>query len=469
MLTATIGTLLSVTGGELLAGTPSVVFSGVEIDSRADVSGRLFVAFAGEQLDGHDFVADALRRGARGVLVSRPAESLSDALTLAGQHDAAIIRVDDPTKALQELARYYRARLRVHVVGITGSTGKTSTKDFLTAALSTQLRVDSSDGNRNNELGLPLTILSARANAEVLIVEMAMRGLGQINDLCSIAHPSMGLITNVGTSHIEILGSQDAIAEAKSELVKCLPADGTAFLNGDDAYSTALAQATHAKVVRYGLSEDCDVRAEDIRLDDLSQASFTLVTPLGTAQVSLPVPGRHNVYNALAAAAVATELGLEVGQIGDGLSHAVLTRMRMEVITTAGGVTVINDAYNANPVSMRAGVETLATMATARKRIAVLGDMAELGSLAELAHFQIGELVAELGLDQLLVVGPRAARIAEGAQAGGMAREHILRCQSAAEAAEMVVGLVAAGDTVLVKASRSMGLERVVEGIVSAL
>ncbi|MGV8082482.1 MAG: UDP-N-acetylmuramoyl-tripeptide--D-alanyl-D-alanine ligase [Coriobacteriia bacterium] len=469
MLTATIGTLLSATGGELLAGAHSTVFNGVEIDSRADVSGRLFVAFAGEHLDGHDFVADALRRGAHAVLVSRNTESLGDEIALAEETGAAIVRVDDPTKAVQELARYYRARLRLHVIGITGSTGKTSTKDFLAAVLSTRFKVDSSEGNRNNELGLPLTVLSTRPNADVLIVEMAMRGLGQIRDLCSIAHPSMGLITNVGSSHIEVLGSQDAIAEAKSELIKCLPEDGTAFLNGDDAYSEALAQTTDAKVVRYGLSASCDVRAEAIELDELSRPSFTLITPAGSAAVSLPVSGRHNVYNALAAAAVAIELGLDPSTIAEGLASAALTRMRMEVMTTAGGITVINDAYNASPASMRAAVETLALMATDGQRIAVLGDMAELGSLAELAHFEIGELVAELGLDALVTVGPRAARIAAGAQAAGMPKDRIVKCETAPQAAEEVTRSIEAGDAVLVKASRVMGLERVVEGIVSAL
>jgi len=327
--------------------------------------------------------------------------------------------------------------------------------------------VVSTEGNSNNELGVPLTILRASMDTDVLVVEMGMRGLGQIADLCAIARPTLGLITNVGTSHIEILGSQDAVASAKGELVAALPSTGCAFLNGDDATSATIAKLSAAPVIRWGLSPECDVTARDILLDQESRPSFDVVFARGTVRVTLPVPGRHNVYNALAAAALALHLGVEPEVIAAGLSAASLSAMRMQVFTAASGITVINDAYNANPVSMRAAIETLAEMHADGRRIAVLGDMAELGSLTEVAHFRMGEQVARLPIDALVTVGPRAMRIAQGARAEGMDPEAVRACTDVVEAIEVLDDLLEPGDVVLVKASRVMGLEAVCEGIVN--
>lgn len=467
MLIISVETISAVTEATILSGEPDAMASDLVIDSRHSTPGAVFVAMPGARVDGHDFCLVALERGARVLLVTKPAEELTDVITAAQERDAAVLRVDDALAAVQALASHHRSRLHCDVVGITGSTGKTTTKDFVDAVLSQSMRVVSTEGNSNNELGVPLTVLRAGMDTDVLVVEMGMRGLGQIATLCEIARPNLGLITNVGTSHIEILGSQDAVAAAKSELISALPEGGCAFLNGDDVTSDAIAFLSAAPVVRWGLSPACDVIAGDIALDAESRPSFDLRSPQGSVRVELPVPGRHNVYNALAAAAIALHLGMSPKVIATGLSAASLSAMRMQMFTSAAGVTVINDAYNANPVSMRAAIETLAELHTDGQRIAVLGDMAELGSLTEVAHFRIGEQVARLPIDTLVTVGPRAQRIAQGAKAEGMAADAVRACAHVAEAVEVLDDLLAPGDVVLVKASRVMGLEAVCEGIVN--
>ena len=465
----TAETMLSVTGATLLCGPTEAMVSDVVVDSRLVRPGCAFVALPGVRADGHDFCLSALQDGARVLVVTRSAEEISAVLLEAGDRHVTVVQVEDALKAIQDLAAYHRSRLSCEVVGITGSTGKTTTKDFVTAALSQTLRVVSTQGNSNNELGVPLTILRAEPDTDVLVVEMGMRGVGQIAELCAMARPTLGLVTNVGTSHIELLGTQDAVASAKGELIRALPADGCAFLNGDDAYSDVLAEWSIAPVVRWGLSAACDVSARDVEIDAEGRPSFDLMSPQGSARVCLPVPGRHNVYNALAAAALALHLGVTPLAVAQGLGSAPVSAMRMQVFTSASGVTVINDAYNANPVSMRAAIETLAEMHTEGRRIAVLGDMAELGSLTEVAHFRIGEQLAALPIDVLIAVGSRAERIAQGARAAGMPQEAVTACPDALGAVELLDGILAPGDVVLVKASRVMGLEVVSEGIVNPL
>ncbi len=467
MLRATVETVAEITGAEVLLGSPDTSVNGLAVDSREVEPGCIFAALPGATTDGHVFIEDALRAGARLVLVTRGAEEFADAVVLAAQRNASVLQVEDSLAAVQALASWHRSRLRCAVIGVTGSTGKTTTKDFLAAVLGTSMRVVSTAGNRNNQLGVPLTVFSAGSDTDALIVEMGMRGLGQIEELCTIARPHFGLVTNVGTSHIELLGSQEAVATAKGELVKCVPHDGAVFLNGDDDFSGVLAAEAIAPVTYYGLGEKCTVHAENIELDAESKPSFDMVTPQGSVRVALPVPGRHNVYNALAAASVGLRLAVSLDMVAEGLAHAATQSMRMESITAASGVLVINDAYNANPSSMAAAVETLAEVQTAGKRVAVLGDMAELGSLTELAHFRIGEQVALAAIDVLVTVGQKARRIADGAKAKGMSPDAVRPCETADEAVEVLDDLLAAGDAVLVKASRVMGLEAVVDGIVT--
>ncbi len=467
VLRATVGTLVRVTGGKLIGGNRQTVVSGLTIDSRMVPPGAAFVALLGEHSDGHDHLYDAVLAGAHALVVTLGPDELSTLLQQPQMEGVSVIRVADGAQALRDLAAWHRTRLTCPVIGITGSTGKTTTKDMLRSVLERDRRVVATEGNRNNELGVPLTVLSADPLTEALIVEMGMRGLGQIAELAAIVRPSFGLVTNVGTSHIELLDTEESVADAKSELIASLPPDGLAFLNGDDAYSDRIEKVSRARVRRYGLSEWCDVRAEDISLDDESRASFTLLSNGDRFEISLSVPGRHNVYNALAAAAIALELGVAETDIAEGLADVHLTAMRMQMFETATGLTVINDAYNANPVSMRAAIETLLDMRAPARRVAVLGDMAELGSLTELAHFQLGELVGRRGVDVLVTVGQRSARIGEGARVGGMPPENVRVCATVEEAGEVLDDVLQPGDIVLVKASRVMGLERIVEGLVT--
>ncbi|TLM98705.1 MAG: UDP-N-acetylmuramoyl-tripeptide--D-alanyl-D-alanine ligase, partial [Actinobacteria bacterium] len=281
MLRASVDTIVRVTGGELVFGDLESFATDLTLDSRTATPGCVFVALPGEHVDGHDFLRQALEGGARVLVVTRDRDELASALTIALQRGASVVRVPDAVAAVQGLATWHRSRLLCPVIGVTGSTGKTTTKDFIEAVLSTSLRVVSTQGNKNNELGVPLTVLRAGSNTDVLVVEMGMRGLGQIAHLCEVARPTMGLVTNVGTSHVEILGTQDAIATAKGELVRAIPGDGAVFLNGDDQFTGILSALAAARVTRYGLTEACEVRAESIVLAPDSRASFSLVTVQG--------------------------------------------------------------------------------------------------------------------------------------------------------------------------------------------
>ena len=465
MLRASVDTLAQVTGGIVVRGAGTVTVNGVAVDSREVTPGCLYVAFIGEHADGNDFVGEALTAGARAALVTRWDEAMETAVIEARRPEAAIIRVSDPLAAVSALASWHRSRSDRPVIGITGSTGKTTTKDFIASALATKLKVVATRGNRNNELGVPLTLLEMGPDTDVVVVEMGMRGPGQIAALCRIARPTAALVTNVGMTHIEVLGSQEAIVDAKAEIVRCVGGAGRVFLNGDDVHSARLAEQAQAPVVTYGTEPGDDVRAVGLTVGEDGLPSFTLQAAGETAEVTLPIPGRHNAYNAAAAAAVALYLGLSLKDIAEGLAVARTTGMRMQVFSSASGVTVINDAYNASPTSMRAALATLRDMPTEGRRIAVLGDMAELGSLSELAHFGLGEIVPEHA-DILVTVGVCALRIAEGARAEGMPAESVRPCVTVEEAGEVLDDLLAPGDLVLVKASRVMQLERVVEGII---
>ncbi len=466
MLTLSVQTMLEVTAGELLAGPTSTMVNGCAIDSRSVEPGAVFVAFEGVRADGHDFIAGALAEGARAVIVTRADDQVHAAFRSAARAETALVLVKDARSALEAVSSWHRDRLMCPVIGVTGSTGKTTTKDFLRSVLATSLKVVATKENRNNELGVPLTLMDAGVETEALVVEMAMRGRGQIAHLCQVARPTHGLVTNVGVSHIELLGSEAAIASAKGELVRAIPQSGRVFLNGDDGWTGVLAESAEAPIVRYGLGEAADVRAEDVTVAVDGTPAFSLVFAGTSIDVKLPVPGRHNVYNALAASAVALHLGLSLAEVAAGLEGATFSKWRMESFQSASGLTVINDAYNANPTSMRAAIAALGDVPTKGRRIAVLGDMAELGSLAELAHFQLGGEIADSSVDILVTVGERGRRIAEGALAAGMHVDSVRPCATAEEASEVLDDETEPGDTVLVKASRVMGLEVVVEGMI---
>jgi UDP-N-acetylmuramoyl-tripeptide--D-alanyl-D-alanine ligase len=467
VIALTVAELAEVTGGRVLSGPDTGFVTGIAVDSREVVAGFGFVAFPGENADGHAFVADAVARGARAVVVTTEDEAVVRTVEETRHGDVAVVHVDDALTAVQALASWHRGRLNCPVVAITGSSGKTTTKDLVRSVLARKFDVTATEGNRNNELGVPLTLLAAGPACGVVVVEMAMRGTGQIAALCAIARPTVGIVTNVGQTHIELLGSEAAIAGAKGELVEAVPETGRVFLNGDDAWSRNLAERSVAAVTYYGMGDTVDVRAADLVVDEEGRPSFTLETAQGSVPVSVAIPGRHNAYNGAAAAAVGLYLGLSFSEVAEGLEEARTSGMRMEVFESAGGVTVVNDAYNANPTSMRAALRTLADMATEGRRVAVLGDMMELGSLTELAHFRLGEYVASLGLGGLVTIGEQAVRIGEGAKAEGMPPDAVHNFPDAEAAVAALDTYLSSGDVVLVKASRSMGLERIVEGIIT--
>jgi len=431
---------------------------GVNIDSRSVRRGDLFVAIPGSRADGHHFVGDAFERGAAGALVARAPEP--------GPPAGPLIRVADTVAALGAMAAAERQTITADVIGVTGSTGKTSTKDLIESVLRTARPTAASPASFNNEVGLPLTLLWAPEGVEAIVCEMGARGSGHIRFLCAVARPNVGVITNVGVAHMELFGSREAIADAKAELVESLPPDGLAVVNADDPVARGFRARTAARTLTYGRSESADVRAERVTLDDRARATFDLVTPDGTARVGLRVVGEHMVPNALAAAAVGWSSGLSAGGIAEALADARVSGGRMEVVEAADGVTVLNDAYNANPTSAAAALEAAHHTAGGRRSVAVLGEMAELGPIALEEHELLGERLAGLGFDVLIAVGPWGKAIAAGAERAGLAADRAVVADDVAAAVTAAEAVVHPGDVVLVKASRAVGLDRVADALV---
>lgn len=441
--------IVRVTGGRLLRGEPGGLVSGVSVDSRQVLPGDLFVALRGRRVDAHDFVPAALEAGAAAALVERDVPGT----------DGVLIAVEDAVAALGRLAAFHRDRFAVRVVGVTGSVGKTTTKDLIAAVLSTRFRVLASAANLNTEIGLPLTLFRLRPEHQVAVLEMAMRGPGQIRYLCGLARPDVGVLTVIGESHIELLGSVENIARAKGELLEELPADGFAVLNAADPWQRRLAAATPAGVVWYGLAGAAAVRASDVRVLGAGRTAFRLVLPDGEADVELPLAGRHHVLDALAAAAVGHVFGLDAAAVAAGLAGARPTGGRAEIVG-ADGLTIIDDTYNASPTSMRAALAMLAETAPGRK-VAVLGDMGELGNHAEEGHRAVGREAAAQGVDLLVTVGEKSRWIAAAAVEAGLPTDRTVHFPDVTAAAAALRGLLTRGDTVLVKASRSMRMEEI--------
>lgn len=418
--------LAAVADGTLVG--PDVSVSGATIDSRAVARGQLFVPVVAER-DGHDFVPAALAAGAGAYLTSRPPVG------------GTAVVVEDTVDALQAIARHARQGLDGAVIGVTGSVGKTSVKDLLAEVLLRRLRTAASERSFNNELGVPLTILNAPDDTEAIVVEMGARDVGHIAALCAIAAPTIGIVTRVAAVHTEVFGTIDDVARAKSELVRDLPPSGTAVLNAADERVAAMAAVTQATVVTFGAGGD--VRAERVTLDDALRPRFRLVSPWGAGAVELSVRGVHQVHNALAAAAAALVCGLSVDEVAAGLAVANLSPWRMELAATPGGALVLNDAYNANPTSVAAALESLAAL-PAHRRVAVLGVMAELGPDSASEHARIAALAQQLGIRVVSV----------GAPVYGVDDVGTI------EAARDLLGPLRAGDAILVKGSRVAGLER---------
>ncbi|MFS2291333.1 MAG: UDP-N-acetylmuramoyl-tripeptide--D-alanyl-D-alanine ligase [Actinomadura sp.] len=456
MIPLPLSAIAEMTGGAVHGPPDAVVDGPVVVDSRQAAPGALFAALQGERADGHDFAPAALAAGAAAVLAQRPVEG-------------PCVVVPDVQEALGRLARGVLDRLPdVTVTAVTGSAGKTSAKDLIGQLVGRAGPTVFPPGSFNNEIGLPLTVLRADAATRHLVLEMGARGIGHIAYLTGIAPPDVGVVLNVGTAHVGEFGGRENIALAKGEIVEALRPGGTAVLNADDPLVAAMASRTEAEVVTFGRSPDADVRAAAETLDERGRARFTLVTPEGSAPVALLLHGAHAVLNALAAAAAARAAGLAPDEIAEGLSQAEpVSRWRMEVTERADGVTVVNDAYNANPDSTRAALDVLAHMARGRRAFAVLGEMAELGAAAAEEHAKIGEHAARRGVAGLVVVGANAAAIADGAGQVGSWTGECVQVDDVGAAVAALSGRLAPRDVVLVKGSRVAGLERVAEAILA--
>ncbi|QRP48761.1 UDP-N-acetylmuramoyl-tripeptide--D-alanyl-D-alanine ligase [Amycolatopsis sp. FDAARGOS 1241] len=486
MIELSLAEIADVVGGRLHRSDGSAAVTGsVEFDTRKAGPGSLFVALPGERVDGHDFAAQAVASGAVAVLAGREVDAPAIVVPPlpAGQaHERSVALAGDKDgsgaavlAALAKLARFVVGRLAAEgltVVALTGSSGKTSTKDVIAQLLEPMGPTVAPPGSFNSELGHPWTALRAGPDTKYLVLEMSARGPGHIAEAAAVTPPRIGAVLNVGSAHVGEFGSREAIAKAKGELVEALPdadAGGVAVLNFDDPLVAAMASRTTARVVGVGESASAQVRAVDIRLDDEARASFRLLTPAGEAQVTLPLHGEHHVGNALSAAAIALELGATPDEVAQRLS-ALERRSahRMAVTTRPDGVTVLNDAYNANPESVRAALKALASMRrTGRRAWAVLGVMGELGADSVSEHDSIGRLVVRLNIDKLVVVGDEAAPMHQGASQEGSWNEESLQVPDGEAAVALLHDQLRPGDVVLVKASNAAGLWRVAEALLT--
>jgi len=458
MIPMTLAEIAACTGGAVVSGDPATVVEGpATVDSRAVAARGLFVAVAGQQADGHDFAADAVAAGAAACLVSRPVE-------------VPAVQVADTVLALGRLAAESRNRLTgCTVVAVTGSSGKTTTKDLLHQLLSRRGETVAATGSYNNEIGVPLTVLRCSATIRHLVLEMGARRSGHIRYLSELARPDVGLVLNVGVAHLGEFGSREAIARAKGELVESLPASGTAVLNRDDATVLAMAERTSASVVTFGRDPRADVRLTDVALDRSGRPRMTLAHDGERTTATLQLLGEHAALNAAAAAAVALSAGMPLPEVGQALSEAsAASPWRMEPHQRADGVLVLNDAYNANPDSVAAALRTLVSVAEARggRAVAVLGEMLELGECSRAEHEAVGCLVARLGCAALVVVGEPAGAVLIGARGDGAWDGESVLVADPAAAVEWLRRWLRPGDVVLVKASRAVGLERVAAALV---
>ncbi|HET7304455.1 MAG TPA: UDP-N-acetylmuramoyl-tripeptide--D-alanyl-D-alanine ligase [Segeticoccus sp.] len=458
MIPVQLSELAALTGGSR-HGTDVLVESAVVTDAREATPGSLYVARIGEHADGHRFVDQAREHGAVAALVTRPVEELPS------------VQVLDVQEAFARVARDVVDRATgLSVVGITGSSGKTSTKDLLADVLADVGPTVAPVGSYNSEVGVPLTVCRVTEDTRYLVAEMGADGVGHIAYLCRIAPPRIGLVLNVGSAHLGLFGSREAIARTKGELVEALPEDGVAVLNADDPLVAAMADRARARVVRVGTAADADVRASDITLDRAGRPSFRLRTPAGERDVQLGLFGEHQVGNALAVTAAALELGVDLDHVVRVFATArPASRWRMEVHERADGVTVVNDAYNANPESMRAALKALVSMGHGRRTWAVLGEMRELGEGSVAEHDEIGRLAVRLNIGRLVAVGEGARAIDQGARHEGSWGEESTWVPDIDAAHELLRRELAAGDVVLLKSSRDSGLrvlgDRLVEDV----
>jgi len=452
------------TDGTLVAGDGGGECRGVSIDSRRVEPGALFVAIRGPRHDAHAFLADAASAGAAALLVERAA-------ALPGELAArcTVVAVDDTTRALGALAAGHRRCFRGPVVAITGSNGKTTTKEMCAAILASGAPCLKTEGNLNNQFGLPLTLLRLAPEHRAAVVEIGMNHPGEIAPLAAIAAPSVAVITNVGTAHIEHMGSREAIGREKGAIFEALPAEGVAVANADDALAMAQLARTRARSLRFGRGAAAEVRALDEQTLAEGGVTFELVTPAGRIRVRVAGVGRAPVINALAASAAAIAAGATLEQVAAGLASYRPPAGRLQPVLLRDGVTLLNDSYNANPQSMEVALRSLAEAKGRSRGLAVIGDMGELGATAPEAHREAGRLAAELGLDFVFALGAHAGEVVGGALERGFPRAHAISSGDAGELTERVRAVLRRGDWLLIKGSRSMRMERIVDALAEGI
>jgi UDP-N-acetylmuramoyl-tripeptide--D-alanyl-D-alanine ligase len=447
-----VSEIVKITGGRLVQGDPMAVIRKFSTDSRTAAAGAFFVPLKGPRFDGHQFIEQACQAGAIGYFKEPGYNVKSPGIS---------IEVKAPLSALQKMAAQARKSFKGPVIAITGSNGKTTTKEMLNAILSEKIPLLKTEGNLNNNIGLPLTLLNLDETDRLILLEMGINHPGELRALCEIARPTLGIITSIGETHLEGLGSIEGVAEAKGELLDFLD-EGVAVLNRDSPFFSRLKERQRGKAISFGLSEEADVRGIGLKMLPHG-ISFTLVYEKKEVAVHLSVPGPHNVLNALGASAAALTLGWRPGEIADGLARFQSVPLRSEIIDLNDEVKVISDAYNANPASMGAALQMLADIGKGEKRktIAILGDMLELGRSSEKAHYQLGQTAARVKIDRLFLYGPESKEVLRGALEGGISKESVRLFPSHEAIAEEVKKLFSERLLVLIKGSRGMKMEKV--------
>jgi UDP-N-acetylmuramoyl-tripeptide--D-alanyl-D-alanine ligase len=446
--------------GDLIHGSGDLKFRGVSIDSRTVQAGELYFCIQGDRFDGHDFIADVLAKKAAGIVLANPKSLENNANTSS----SFIIQVPDTLVALQDLARFYRSRINARVIGVTGTNGKSTTKEMIASVSETRFKTHKTQGNLNNHIGLPLSLLKIDADHEVAILEMGMSAAGEIRLLADIARPDTGLITNISEAHLEELKTIRNVQSAKGELFSALEPHHTAIVNADDPLVLELANTLKARKITYAIDNQANVKASNIRQRKNEGFDFNVRLFDQEFAVSLPFLGACNIYNALAAVATGHSLGLSPSDMVTGLERCRLMGQRHEIIQN-GSITLINDSYNANPRSMEESLNTLTQYETSGRKIFVVGNMNELGEISQSAHRQLGEKVATLPVDVLVTVGDLAVLVAEGARTAGMKKDHILDFASRDEAKVYLQQNLKQNDCILFKGSRGAQLEEIVQAL----
>jgi UDP-N-acetylmuramoyl-tripeptide--D-alanyl-D-alanine ligase len=454
--------VLKATRGKLLQGEGNTFFQGISTDSRTVTEGELFIALKGSRFDGHHYVLEALEKKAGGVVIEE--DKVGD-IRWNGYRAKAVIAVKDTLFALGNIALDWRRKYRTPLVALTGSNGKTTTKEMIAACLETTFPILKTKGNLNNLIGLPLTLLTLTEKERVVVLEMGMNVPGEIRRLTEIAEPDVGLITNIQEVHLEGMESLERLKEEKGELFRKMRRDGTILVNQDDPRVVDLASDYPGQKITFGIEHPAEVMAKEIRLGGAEGTFFTLILEGEAMEIHLRLLGRHFIPNALSAIAVACLFGVEVKQVKEALENFKSIPMRMEIVPLKGGKTLINDAYNANPHSMELALETLVEAKGEGRAIAVLGDMLELGNFTKEAHEQLGEKVSELSIDFLLALGEEAPIVVESAIRHGFPLERVRVVESHSEAISILKQMIQNGDWILVKGSRRMAMEKIVEGL----